>query len=501
MPCSSIKERTCKSNAHSCVYLVNNSQACQNHSLGLCSCGSRKTNINVKSISSLTPSLCIVSAPALSLPLLNTMFSSTQSLLVFSCIPLFSLLTFAAQVQFYDGSTKFGIALTSTFLDNATQVLMQITAPVSYGWAALGTGTMMADSTMFVIYPSANDKDVTMSIRTTTQHFAPKLVSASTIHARVRSSSIDNGIMTANIVWQENGRTLNNVVDPSNERQPFIWAVGPSISISSNGVDVSISEHSKYGVVFADMPQSQVPSSQISPPSIQGTSNMNLTTQPSYYRLMVLIHASLLAGAFVILLPVGVIAKNVNFRNIGFKMHWPIQCIAAICVIAGLATAVSMSIIGIRYRNFSEPHQIIGLFVCALVGFQVYLGWAHHVRYVIAKRRTFFSFAHIGLGRMVIYGGTTNAVLGFILSGQTYPAIATIAIGGIFLIISEFLSIRMYWRRRKETGFAARIKGYTAAGPYSKLEDVAVSEREVYGDDVQMRSHGGSEYINLPAHR
>jgi hypothetical protein len=31
---------------------------------------------------------------------------------------------------------------------------MQISAPVSYGWAAVGTGDKMDKSLMFIIYPS-----------------------------------------------------------------------------------------------------------------------------------------------------------------------------------------------------------------------------------------------------------------------------------------------------------------------------------------------------------
>lgn len=415
-------------------------------------------------------------------------------------VPLlsFGFLVNATQIQFHDQSTKFGVALTSTFLDNGTQVLMQITAPASYGWAALGTGTMMKDSTMFVIYPSTDTRNVTLSIRTTTQHDMPKQVAANTVNARITSSSIIDGTMITNLVWQEFGQTRNGV-DPRNEQQPFIWAVGPSTPIASNDVNLAISQHSKYGVIFADMPQSQVPSSQINAPNIDGTANINITPQPPYYRRMVLIHASLLAGAFVIIFPLGVIAKNINFRNTGFKIHWPVQCFAIVCVAAGLATAVSMSILGVQYKKFNEPHQIVGLSVCALVGLQAYFGWAHHVRYVMRNKRTFFSYAHMGLGRVVVYGGTTNAVLGFVLCGRGLAVIATTVIGGLLLVLSEFLSIRSLWRRRKEDALARRMKGYTSGRTYQKLKDVAVSESEVYSEDVRMRSFAGSDYINVPA--
>jgi len=41
---------------------------------------------------------------------------------------------------------------------------MQIAAPYSFGWAAVGTGNRMDGSKMFVIYPASKDS-VTLSIR------------------------------------------------------------------------------------------------------------------------------------------------------------------------------------------------------------------------------------------------------------------------------------------------------------------------------------------------
>lgn len=65
--------------------------------------------------------------------------------------------TLAGQAQFYQKSEDFGVAITSTQDEGNVDFRMQISAPVSYGWAAVGTGYKMDKSLMFVIYPSGLD--------------------------------------------------------------------------------------------------------------------------------------------------------------------------------------------------------------------------------------------------------------------------------------------------------------------------------------------------------
>ena len=64
----------------------------------------------------------------------------------------------AKQAQFYEKGQDFGFAVTSTAADDGTHILMQLSAPTRYGWAAAGTGSRMDNSLMFILYPSgAND--------------------------------------------------------------------------------------------------------------------------------------------------------------------------------------------------------------------------------------------------------------------------------------------------------------------------------------------------------
>lgn len=425
------------------------------------------------------------------------------------CLPLlisvFAAATLASQIQFYDKKTTFAVALETLLLDNGTQILMQISAPTTYAWAALGSGSMMAESIMFVLYPSANNTDVTLSIRTTTddRHDAPREIENNRVHARVRSSSIKDGRMTADIVWQESGPILCDVVDSRSHNQPFIWAVGPLTTsdsghdgpdrrrggsdddvndgprppIRSDDTNIHIFKHEEHGVIFANMVASQNPLDDFHKPQIEGTSSNGVQSQPEYYHKLVFVHAVVLAASFALIFPLGVVLLRLNPKKLGVKLHWMIQCFALFTVIGGLGTAIAMSILGVRYKYFTEPHQIVGISVCLLVGLQIFLGRAHHIRFKLYKKRTPVSYVHMVVGRLVIYGGMTNAVLGLRLCGRGKSMYIAAGVALAVVIVIEFFAIRAHLKRRHDDLRSERIKGYNSN--YHKLKDVSVTEQEL----------------------
>ena len=390
-------------------------------------------------------------------------------------------LALANQIQFYNPTTSFGLALSSAVLDNGTAILLQLTAPASYGWAALGTGSMMDASLMFIIYPSSSDddnNDLTLSLRTAKQNNAPHPLTSNTttLTATLTSSTIKAGKMTANIAAHL-PFVLNSRLDATYHAQPFIWAVGPlNSSISSSDPSHPLSKHSTNGVFFADMPQAQNPQEGLSAPSLISTTNTGVRTQPKAYHILVLLHAILLAGSFILVFPAGVITLR-NVPRLGVKLHIALQVFGAVAVVAGAGVAITMSILGIQYAHLRHPHQIVGLSVAGLVGLQLYLGHAHHVRYTLFKRRTWFSFAHMGVGRVVIYGGIANAVLGLWLCKRILGMIGVAVAGGVVGFVMEFVAVRACVRRGRKEGRNEQADSDVAA--YHKLKDVTVAEREV----------------------
>lgn len=63
----------------------------------------------------------------------------------------------ASDAQFYDSSSKIGFAVSSAPNSSSTNLLFQLSAPQAAGWGAVGSGTRMDESLMFVIYASGKD--------------------------------------------------------------------------------------------------------------------------------------------------------------------------------------------------------------------------------------------------------------------------------------------------------------------------------------------------------
>jgi hypothetical protein len=142
-------------------------------------------------------------------------------------------------------------------------------------------------------------------------------------------------------------------------------------------------------------------------PSVSGTANTNTTALPGSVAVLVVLHAILLGGSFILLFPLGV--SFLRFFN-SFTLHWMLQATTAIICIVGLAVAVALSVIDLEYNSFTATHQIIGMLVVAAVVFQVVLGYLHHKNFKVGGR-TWASYAHLWTGRTVIMVGMINMVL------------------------------------------------------------------------------------------
>ena len=58
--------------------------------------------------------------------------------------------------QFYEPASQLGFALSTTSNASSTDLLFQLLAPQSSGWAAVGVGDKMDGSLLFIIYPSSD---------------------------------------------------------------------------------------------------------------------------------------------------------------------------------------------------------------------------------------------------------------------------------------------------------------------------------------------------------
>lgn len=119
-------------------------------------------------------------------------------------------------------------------------------------------------------------------------------------------------------------------------------------------------------------------------------------------------HGFLMALAFLVLYPLGSTFIRTTHPK-AFNYHWTTQALASMLVIIGAVIGYWNS------HSISVMHQYLGIGIVLLIGGQVFLGWRHHMAYLVIKRKTWMSRVHVWLGRLVLGAGFVNLVLGVIL--------------------------------------------------------------------------------------
>ena len=154
-----------------------------------------------------------------------------------------------------------------------------------------------------------------------------------------------------------------------------------------------------------DMTTTQLNSTAV--PSIIGKSNIHVKPLPGSVSSLIIVHAICLAGAFLLLFPLGVVALR-WFAS--FRSHWMLQVLATLICILGLILAITFSAMDPEYDSFNQAHQIIGMIAVVGLLIQMLLGISHHKQYKKMEQRTWYSHAHLWVGRLVVALGMFNAV-------------------------------------------------------------------------------------------
>lgn len=122
-------------------------------------------------------------------------------------------------------------------------MFFQISAPTSYEWVGLGTGSKMSGSHMFILYQSADGTNVTVSPRTASGHSMPQYDSSVQI-TLLGGSGVNGDQMVANI--RCSSCSANS--DVSSSSASWIYAAKSGSPIQSDDQSESISQHNNdYG--------------------------------------------------------------------------------------------------------------------------------------------------------------------------------------------------------------------------------------------------------------
>jgi hypothetical protein len=131
----------------------------------------------------------------------------------------------------------------------------------------------------------------------------------------------------------------------------------------------------------------------------------------------VLAHGILASLAFVLLFPIGAILIRLGSFRGAWLIHGIFQLVAYIVYTAAFGLGVWM-VQNLPINLLTHAHPIIGILVFVLLFFQPLLGFIHHVQFKKHARRTFWSHAHVWLGRVVVTLGIINGGLGLLLASD-----------------------------------------------------------------------------------
>lgn len=169
---------------------------------------------------------------------------------------------------------------------------------------------------------------------------------------------------------------------------------------------------------------------------------------------------------FIVLYPLGAISthlpidhipylRNTYLQNKIMAMHVPIQIIAFVMMIGGMALGIRVAQFVGFLRDPVRAHVVIGfLVVCTIIVFQPALGILQHRHFKKTGGKSKFAHIHRWIGRVAIITGMINTGVGFQLAQKNViihksSYVRSYVILGILLTIWISLIIYDKFRSRK----------------------------------------------------
>lgn len=173
-----------------------------------------------------------------------------------------SLVAFASQVNAQvaeispSDNVRFKLNIPdSTASSGSGDIFFSVSAPSSYEWVALGQGSGMGGSNMFLVYTSSSGTNVTLSPRTASGYNTPTISDDAEV-TLLEGSGVTDGVMTANIKCSNCNSWSGGTMDFTESSGNWIYAYessgGPK---NSDDPSVSISKHNNQATFeweFAD---------------------------------------------------------------------------------------------------------------------------------------------------------------------------------------------------------------------------------------------------------
>lgn len=412
------------------------------------------------------------------------------------------------------GGVCYSIAVPTFSADAGSgNIYFQIKAPTSFQWVALGTGSAMAGSNIFLMYQDGMG-NLTLSPRLGERYSMPRLDSSDTAARLVllegSGVSEDGTTMTANVACPNCEKWSGGEMVLSSTSASWIaaWKEGPSLATTDRAA--TIAQHDGHAQFKVDLTQATVDSdsnpfilretdggdggdggSSSGPGQGSGSGGIVVTTTSSRGSVLAA-HGVIMALVMAVLYPLGSLVMPLVGK---WWVHGAWQVIAFCLMWAGFGLGVETA----RQRDmvsganqpsacptsrltvtqiFTERHTILGTVVVALMAIQPGLGYLHHLQYLKTRRRGVVSYVHIWWGRILMVLGVVNGGLGLHLSSErnslvvAYSVVAAVT----FLCYVLYKSFVVFGRKKKK---ALRIRHIPANKPIPGMPYQAAGR---YGD-------------------
>ncbi|KAF9879927.1 integral membrane protein [Colletotrichum karsti] len=297
----------------------------------------------------------------------------------------------------------------------------QMSAPTSYQWVALGTGSSMSNSNMFIMYTDGAG-NVTISPRTARGHNMPTVSQNGANLSLLGGSGIVDGKMVANVLctncasWSGGSMSLNSATTS----WIAAWKSGSAINSASNSQ--SIQQHDDHTNFNLDLTKATVStdSNPFTGAATGGNGSGGGSTSGGSgvvfnggggKSAILLAHGVIMSIVFIALYPLGAILMPLVGK---WMAHALWQSVAFALMWVGFGT-------GYAYARdngylFAQTHTLLGTVVVALLAIQPFLGYAHHAYYKKFQTRGAISHVHIWYGRALMILGIINGGLGLQLA-------------------------------------------------------------------------------------
>ncbi|EGP91220.1 unnamed protein product [Zymoseptoria tritici ST99CH_3D1] len=315
----------------------------------------------------------------------------------------------------------------TTISSGSGDIYFQMTAPTTYAWVALGQGSGMAGSNIFVMYTSADGTNVTVSPRLGTGYVEPQHDTTAQIDI-LEGSGVSNGKMTANVRCKNCNSWSGGSMDfTSSSDTNWIHAYKQGSPMNTDDLTADIRRHDnaspfKWNLAAASGGADANPFVASSSSSTANTTSTTATTSSSSssssakkQKDILLAHGVLACVAVVAIFPSGgILIRVASFTGLVW-VHAALQLLGYFVYIAAFGLGLWLAK---TFKYFGKTHPRIGIVVFALLAFQPVFGFVHHLLFKKQGRRTLVGIVHANTGRVVILLGIINGGLGLKLKGS-----------------------------------------------------------------------------------